>query len=144
VRLSSSWRFTRSKSFLTTTFLLCLGVFLLSWPAGGSKVSAALAGAGAPHAEQAANSDGNPLDGDPLDVFTAEGEDGDRLPKNSVLLRTLVFVLFFGLALGWLVVSGWMRRRPEVCSPISCWFHSMVHLHQQRGVATLFLGVFQL
>jgi hypothetical protein len=144
VRLSSSWRFTRSKSFLTTTVLLCLGVFLLSWPAGESEVSAALAGAGAPHAEQAANSDGHPLDGDPLDAFTAVGEDGDRLPKNSVLLRTLVFVLFFGLALGWLVVSGWMRRRPEVCSPIRCWFHSMVHLHQQRGVATLFLGVFQL
>jgi hypothetical protein len=144
VRLSSSWRFTRSKSFLTTTVLLCLGVFLLSWPAGGSEVSAALAGAGAPHAEQAANSDGNPLDGDPLDVFTAVGEDGDRLPKNAVLLRTLVFVHFFGLALGWLVVSGWMRRRPEACSPIRCWFHSMVHLHQQRGIATLFLGVFRL
>jgi hypothetical protein len=144
MRVYSSWRFTRSAPLLRTTILLCLGVFLLSWSAGGSEVSTGLAGAGAPHAEQAANSDGNPLDGDPLDVYTAVGEDGDRLPKNAVLLRTLVFVLFFGLALGWLVVSGWMRRRPEACSPIRCWFHSMVHLHQQRGIATLFLGVFRL
>jgi hypothetical protein len=141
---SSSWRFTRSASLLTTAVLLCLlGVFLFCWPASGSDVSAASTMAGAPHAAQAANGNGVPIDGNYLAVFADDDEAGDRLPKNAALLRALVFVLFFGLALRWLVVSGCRRRRPEVTSPIRCWFHSMVHLHQRRAVATL-LGVFLL
>jgi hypothetical protein len=143
MRVYSSWRFTRSASLLRTTILLCLGVFLLSWSAGGFGVSAALAGAGAPFAEQSANLDGYPIEGAYLAEFAQEREPDERLPKNSALVRSLVLVLFFGSALGRAVVSGWMRRRPEVCSPIRCCFHSMVHLHQRRAVATL-LGVFLL
>ena len=140
---SSSWRFTRCASLLTTGVLLLLGAFLLSWPASGSEVSTALTKADAPHAEQAANGYGHQIDGNYLAVFAAEDEAEDKLPKNAVLLRTLVIVLFFGLALGWIGVTGWLRRRPEVCSLIRCWFHSVVHLHQRRAVATL-LGVFRL
>jgi hypothetical protein len=143
MRVYSSWRFTRSASLLRTTILMCVGVFLLSWSAGGSGVSAALTVADAPFAEQAANSDGFPIDDYYLAMFAAEGEAGEKLPINAALLKTLVLVLFFGPALAWLVVSGWMRCRPEVCLPIRCGFHSVVHLHQRRGVATHF-GVFRL
>jgi hypothetical protein len=143
MRLYNSWRFTRSASLPTTTILLCLGVFLLCWPASGTEVSAALTMADAPPAEQAHNGDEQPLDGDYIAVFAAEGEAGEKLPKNAALLRTLVLLLFFGPVLGWIVVSGWMRRSPEICSTIRCWFHSVVHLHQRRAVATL-LEVFRL
>jgi hypothetical protein len=143
MKLYSSWRFTRSASLLTTAVLLCLGAFLISWPASGSEVSTALTIADAPHAEQPANGNGNPIDENYLAVFAEEDEAGEKLPKNAAHLRTLFFVLFFGLALSWLVVSGWRRRRPEVCSLIGCWFHSMVHLRQRRAIATL-SGVFRL
>ena len=139
---SSSW-FTRCASLLTTGVLLCFGVFPLSWPASGFEVSTASTMAGAPHVEQPANGSGYPIDGTYLAVFAEEDGAGNKLPKNAALLRALVFVLFIGLSLGWIVVSGWRCRRPEVCSLIRCWFHSMVHLHQRRDVATL-LGVFRL
>jgi hypothetical protein len=143
MKLYSSWRFTRSASLLTTGVVLWLGAFLLSWPASGSEISTAFTMADAPHAEQAANGYGHRIDGNYLAVFAPEDEAGDKLPKNAALLRTLVFVLFIGLALGWQGVSGLRRRRPEVTSLIRCWFHSIVHLHQRRAVATL-LGVFRL
>ena len=143
MRVFSSWRFPRCASPLTTAVLLWVGVFLFCWPSSGSELSAAFTLAGAPHAEQAANGSGHQIDGNYLAVFAAEDEAKDKLPRNATLLRTLVFVLFFGTALGWLGVSSWMRRRPEVCSPIRCWFHCVVHLHQRRAVATL-LGVFRL
>jgi hypothetical protein len=143
MRVHSSRRFTGSASLLTTAVLLWLGVFLFWWPASGSEGSSALTMAGAPHADQAASGYGHQIDGNYLAVFAQEGEAGDKLPKNAALLRTLVFVLFIGLALGWIGVSGLRRRRPEVCSLNRCWFHSVVHLHQRRAVATL-LGVFLL
>src|SRR5215212_5627020 len=95
MRLYNSWRFTRSASLPTTTILLCLGVFLLCWPASGTEVSAALTMADAPLAEQAHNGDEQPLDGNYIAVFAAEGEAGEKLPRNAALLRTLEFVLFF-------------------------------------------------
>jgi hypothetical protein len=144
MRLSSSWRFTRSSWLLRTTILLCLSVFLLSWSASGSEVSAALTVAEASFAEQSADQDGYPIDGTYLAEFAQESEPDNRLPINAALLNNLVLMLFFGPVLGWLVVSGWMRCRPEVCSPNRCWYHSMVRLHQRRGVANLFLGVFLL
>jgi hypothetical protein len=144
---SSSWRFTRCASLmatvLTTGVLLWLGASLLSWPGSGSEVSAAFSMADAPHAEQAANGYGHPIHANYLAVYAEEDEPGDELPKNAALLRALVIVLFFGLTLGWLGVSGWRRREPEVCSLIRCWFHSVVRLHQRRLIATL-LGVFLL
>lgn len=143
MRLSCSWRFARCAPLLTTAVLICFGILLLCRAASGSEVSAAFSIAAAPLAEQAANGYGDPVDGDPLDVFAAEGEAGENLPKNAALLRTLVFVPFFGLTLGWLVVTCWRRRRPEVFSSIRCSFHSMVRLHQRRAVATL-SGVFLL
>jgi hypothetical protein len=143
MRVYSSGRFTRSASLLTTAVLLWLGSFLLSWPASGSEGSSALTMTGALHAEQAASGYGHQIDGTYLTVFAQEDEAEDKLPKNAALLRALVFVLFFRLALGWLGVSGWRRRRPEGCSLIRCWFHSIVHLHQRRLIATL-LGVFRL
>jgi hypothetical protein len=142
MRVYSSWRLAGSASLLTTV-LICLGVFLFWWAVSGSEVSAASTRAGTPHAEQADNWDGYPIDDYYLAVFAAEDEAGEKLPKNAALLRTLVIVLFFGTAFGWLVACGWMRRMPEVASPIRCWFHSVVHLHQRRAVATL-LGVFRL
>jgi hypothetical protein len=144
MRVYSSWRFTRSSSLLRTTILLCLGVFLLSWSAGGSEASAVLTVAEAPFAEQAADEDGYPIDDYYLAEIAQESEAEEQLPKNAALLRSLVLVLFFGPVLWWLLAAlGWMRCRREVCSTIRCWFHSMVHLHQRRGVATL-LGVFLL
>ena len=144
MRVFSSWWFTRCASLLTTAVLLWLGIFLLCWPSSGSELSAAFTLAGAPHAEQAAKgSSGHQIDGNYFVVFAAVDEAKDKLPRNTKLLRTLVFMLFCGTALRWLGVSGWMRRRPEVCSSIRCWFHSVVHLHQRRAVATL-LGVFRL
>jgi len=144
MRVYSSWRFTRSSSLLRTTILLCLGVFLLSWSAGGTEVSAVLTVAEAPFAEQAAHVDGYPIDDYYLAVVAQESEAEEQLPKNAAILRSLVLVLFFGPVLWWLLAaSWWMRCRSEVCSTIRCWFHSMVHLHQRRGVATL-LGVFLL
>ena len=97
---------------------------------------------GAPHAEQGAN--GHPIDGKYPAMFAEEDKVRDKLPKNAMLLRTLVLVLFFGPALGWLLLaSGWRGSRPEDNSLMRCCFHSMVRLHQVRAVATL-LGVFRL
>jgi hypothetical protein len=141
MRLLSSWRFTRSATLLTTTVVLCLVAFLSSWPASGSELSAVLTMVGAPHGEQVAN--GRPIDDEYLAVFAEGDEDSDQLPKNAMLLRTLVLVLFFGPALGWLLACGWTRSRPEETSLMRCCFHSMVRLHQRRAVATL-LGVFRL
>ena len=143
MRVFSSWRFAGSAWLLSTAVLLWLGIFLLCWPSSGSEVSAAFTLAGAPHAEQAANGSGHQIDGNYFVLFAAENEVKDKLSRNATLLRTLVLVLSFGTALGWLGVSGWMRRRLEVCSAIRYWFHSMDHLHQRRAVATL-LGVFRL
>jgi hypothetical protein len=144
MRVFSSWRFAGSALLLTTAVLVCLGAFLLSWPSSGSELSVAFTLAGAPHGEQAANgSSGHHIDGNYFAVFAAEDEPKEKLPRNATLLRTLVFVLFFATTLRWLGVSSWKRRRAEVCSPIRCWFHCVVHLHQRRAVATL-LGVFRL
>jgi hypothetical protein len=96
---------------------------------------------GAPHAEQVAN--GHQIDGQYLAMLAEEEEGRDKLPKNAMLLRTLVVVLFYGSALGWLVACGWRDSRPEDTSLMRCCFHCMVHLHQRRAVATL-LGVFRL
>jgi len=144
MRVSSSWQFAGSAWLLSTAVLLWLGIFLLCWPLSGSEVSAAFTVAGAPQAEQAVNGYGHQIDGNYFVLFAAENEAKDKRPRNATLLRTLVLVLFFGTALRWLgVFSGWIRCRAEVCSPIRCWFHSMVHLRHRRAVATL-LGVFRL
>ena len=127
MRVFSSWQFAGSASLLTTAVLLCLVPFLLSWPASGS--------------EQVAN--GHPIDGQYPAMLAEEDEVRDELPKNAMLLRMLVLVYFFGPVLGWLLASGWTRSSPEVTSVFRCCFHSMVHLHQRRTVATL-LGVFRL
>src|SRR3954470_19876432 len=121
MRIHSSWRFTRHASLLTAGGPLWLGAWLLSGPASGPEASPAVTMADAPHAEQAANGYGHSIDGNYPAVFAEEDEAGEMLPKNATLLRALVVVLF-GLALGWLVASGRMRRRPEVCSPIGCRF----------------------
>jgi hypothetical protein len=141
MRVFSSWRFAGSASLLTTAVLPCLGVFLLSWSASGSELSAVLTMEGAPHAEQVAN--GHQIDGQYLAMFAEEDEVRDQLPKNATLLSTLVLVLFYGSALGWLVACGWRGSRPVETSLMRCCFHSMVHLHQRRAVASL-LGVFRL
>jgi hypothetical protein len=86
---------------------------------------------------------GHPIDGQYLAMFAEEDKVSDELPKNAMLLRTLVLVLFSGPVLGWLLASDWTLSRPEVTSLMRCCFHSMVHLHQRRTVATL-LGVFRL
>ena len=127
MRVFSSWWFAGFASLLTTAVLLWLGAFLLSWPASG--------------AEQVAN--GHQIDGQYLAMFAEEDEVRDQLPKNAMLLSTLVLVLFYGSALGWLVACGWRGSRPEDTSLMRCCFHHMVRLHQRRAVATL-LGVFLL
>lgn len=141
MRVFSSRWFAGSASLLTTAVLLCLGTFLLSWPAIGYEVSAVLTMVGAPHAEQQAN--GLPIDGEFLALFAEKDEVRDALSKNARLLGTLVVVLIYGTALRRLLASGWTRGRPEVTSLFSCCFHSMVQLRQRRPVATL-LGVFRL
>ena len=143
MRVFSSWRFAGSTALLTTAvLLLCLGAFLLSWPASGSELSAVLTMADAPHAEQVANGQ-HQIDGQYPAVFAEEDDSSDALQKNAMLLRTLVVVYFFGPALGWLLASGWRVSRPEDTSLMRCCFHCMVRLHQRRAVATL-LGVFRL
>jgi len=141
MRVFSSWRFAGSVSLLSTAVLLWLGTFLLSWPASGSELSAVLTIVGVPHAEQVAN--GHQIGGQYPAMVAGEDEGSDQLPKNAMLLRTLVVVYFFGPALGWLVACGWIRGKPEVTSLMRCCFHCMVRLHQRRTVATL-LGVFRL
>ena len=141
MRVFSSWRFAGSAALLTTAVLLCLVLFLLSWPASRSELSAVLTMEGAPHAEQVAN--GHQIDGQYPAMFAEEGEVSDERPKNAMLLRTLVLVLFYGSALGWLLASCWRGSRPEDTSLMRCCFHSMVHLHQRRAVASL-LGIFRL
>jgi hypothetical protein len=129
MRVFSSWQFAGSTSLLTTAVLVCLGAFLLSWPpASGS--------------EQVAK--GHPIDGKYPAMLAEEDEGSDQLPKNAMLLSTLVLVLIYGPALGWLLVAScWRGSRPEDTSLVRCCFHYMVHLHQRRAVATL-LGVFRL
>jgi len=143
MRVFSSLRLAGSASLLTTAvLLLCLGVFLLTYSASGSELSPVLTMVGVPHAEQVAN--GHQIDGQyPAMLANEEDEGSDQLPKNAMLLRTLVVVYFFGPALGWLLACGWIRGKPEVTSLMRCCFHCMVRLHQRRGVATL-LGVFRL
>jgi hypothetical protein len=96
---------------------------------------------GVPHAEQVAN--GHLIDGQYPAMLAEEDEVSGELPKNAMLLSTLVVVYFFGPAIGWLVACGWIRGKPEVTSLIRCCFHCMVRLHQRRTVATV-LGVFRL
>jgi hypothetical protein len=127
MRVFSWWQFTGSAALLTAAVLLCLGAFLLSWPASGS--------------EQVTN--GHQIDGQYLAMLAEEDEVSDQLPKNAMLLSTLVLVYFLGRALGWLMASGWRGSRPEDTSLMGCCFHCMVHLHQRRAVASL-LGVFRL
>ena len=127
MRFFSSWRLAGSTSLLTTAVLVCLGAFFLSWPASGP--------------EQVANR--HQIDGQYLAMLAEEDEGSDKLPKNAVLLRTLVLALFYGSALGWLVACGWRGSRPEDTSLSRCSFHSMARLHQRRAVASL-LGVFRL
>jgi hypothetical protein len=127
MRVFSSWQFAGSTSLLTTAVLVCLGAFLLSWTASGS--------------EQVAK--GHPIDGKYPAMLAEEDQVSSKLPKNAMLLRTLVLVLFYGPALGWLVACGWRGSRPEDTSLMRCCYHSMVHLHQRRTVATV-VGVFQL
>jgi hypothetical protein len=143
MRVLSSWRFYGSASLLPTAILLCLGTFLLShYSASGSELSAVLSMVRLPHAEQVAHE--LPIEGTYPATFADEEDQGrDELPKNAMLLRTLVLVLFSGPVLGWLLASGRRGSRPEDASPIRCCFHSMIHLHQRRAVATL-LGVFRL
>jgi hypothetical protein len=141
MRVFGSWRFCGSASLLTAAVVLWVGVFLLSWPSSGSEGYSAFSMVEAPHAEQPA--DGHQIEGNHLAVFAGDDEARKILPKNAGLLRALVFALFFGLAFGWLGVCGCMRRRAEVFSSIGYPFHSVVHLHQRRSVASL-LGVFRL
>src|SRR5215211_7660443 len=141
MRVFSSGQFAGSASLLMTAVLLCLGAFHLSWSASGSEVFPVLTMVGATHAEQMAN--GRQIDGQYLAMFAEEDEVSDQLPKNAMHLSTLVLVYFFGRALGWLMASGWRGSRPEDTSLFRCSFHSMVHLHQRRAVATV-LGVFRL
>jgi hypothetical protein len=144
MRTCSSWQFAGSASLVTTAILLWLGVFPLSWPSSASEFSAAFTMAGAPHGKQAANGYGHQIDGNYLAAFAAKDETRDKLPKSAMLLRTLVLVLFYGPALGWLLLAcGWRGSRPEDTLLFRCCYHSMVHLHQRRAVATL-LGVFLL
>jgi hypothetical protein len=142
MRVFSSGQFADSASLLSTAVLLCLGAFLLSWSAtSGSELSVVLTMVGAPHAEQVAN--GHQIDGQYPAMFAEEDEVSGELPKNAMLLRTLVLVYFFGPALGWLLASCWRGSRPEDTSLMRCCFHCMVRLHQRRAVATL-LEVFRL
>ena len=127
MRVFSSWQFAGSTSLLTTAVIVCLGAFLLSWTASGS--------------EQVAK--GHPIDGKYPAMVAEEDKVRDELPKNAMLLRTLVLALFYGPVLGWLLASGWRGSRPEVTSLSRCCFHSMVRLRHRRAVATL-LGVFRL
>ena len=127
MRVFSSWQFAGSAWLLSTAVLLCLGAFLLSWPASGS--------------EQVAN--GQQIDGQYLAMFAEEDQVRNELPKNAMLLSKLVLVYFFGPALGWVLASGWGGSRPEDTSLSRCSFHSKAHLHQRRAVASL-LGVFRL
>ena len=142
MRVFSYWRFAGSASLVTTAVLLCFGAFLLSWFVSGSEASAVLTVVGVPHSEQVA--DGLPMEGKYPAVFADEEDEGsDGLPKNAVLLRTLVLALFYGPPLGWLLASDSRGSRPGITSLCRCCYHCMVRLHQRRAVASL-LGVFRL
>jgi hypothetical protein len=142
MRIFGPWRFAGPASLVTAALFLCLGALLLSHFASGSEGSAVLTMVRAPDAEQVAN--GLPIEGKYPAMFADEEDEvRDGLPKNAVLLGTLVLALFYGPVLGWLLACGWMRSRPEVTPLSRCCFHSIVHVNQRRAVATL-LGVFRL
>jgi hypothetical protein len=101
MRVFGSWRVAGSASLVTTAVLLCFGPFLLSRFVSGSEASAVLTVVGAPNAEQEANR--LPIEGKYPAVFAEEDKGRDGVPKNAVLLRTLVLALFYGPILGWLV-----------------------------------------
>jgi hypothetical protein len=138
-----SWRFARIAALVAAAVLLCLGV-LLSWPATRADIPDSLTTAGSPHVGQGANEDGGPpLNGSYLAVPAEEAQEGDKGPVNAAFLTTLLLVVFFGTALGWLLAFDWKCRRPDVSSLIGCCFSSIVCRQQRRPVAA-FLGVFRL
>ncbi len=143
MRSFRSWPVARVASLVAVVVLLCFGVFL-SWPAGPkSEVSGAPTTTNSPHADKVANGYGRATAATYLAAFAEEPEAGDKLPRNATLLTTLLLVVFFGTALGWLLVFGRTHRRPPVPSLIKCCFLSIGRRHQRRPVAAL-LGVFRL
>jgi hypothetical protein len=137
-----SWRFARIASLVAAATLFCLGSFL-SWPATGAEVPTSLTTSGSLHVDQGSNGDGHPLNRSYVAVPAEEAEDDDKGPVNAGLLTTLLLLVFFGTALGWLLAFGWMCHRPEVSSLIGRCFFSIVRCHQRQPVAAL-LGVFRL
>jgi hypothetical protein len=144
MRLFRLWQCARITSLVVTAGLLFLGVFLfLSWTAAESELSAALTMTDSSHAEHAAKGSGHPIGGNYLTGFADEEKAKDKLPANAVQLRALLLVVLLGMALWWLLGSGWTRTRLQVLSHIRCWLHSIACLRQRRPVAAR-LGVFRL
>jgi hypothetical protein len=137
-----SWRFARIASLVAAVTLLCLGPFLSS-PTTEAEVSASLTMMGSPHADQVSNGYGHAIDGNYLSAFAEEAEASDKLSVNATLLTTLLLTVFYGTALGWLLVSGRTRRRLEGFALMGRGSPSIGCRHQRRPVAAL-LGVFQL
>jgi hypothetical protein len=145
VKSSGSWPFAHVVWLVAAVVVvLCFGVFLSLPAAPESEVFPAFTtAAGSPHADQVANGYRHLIDGNYLAASAEDDEASDELPENATLLTTLLVVVFFGRALGWLLAFGSMRRRLKVPSFFGCCFPSIVRHHQRRPVATL-LGVFRL
>jgi hypothetical protein len=135
MRLFRSWRYARGTSLLAMVILLCVGTFLCLLPTE-LEVSAALTTAHSTPLDQRAN-EGY------FAALAEEAEASDKLPRNATLLTALLLTVFFGIALGWLLVSGRTRRRLEGFALMGYCFPSIGCRHQRRLVAAL-LGVFRL
>jgi hypothetical protein len=103
----------RGVSFVVA-FLVCLGGFLLPWPASGSEVPSALATANLPSLDLATNGNGHPLEETYLVAPAEEAEDGEKSPLNAELLTMLLLALSFGLSVGWLLTNA--QRQGALCS----------------------------
>ncbi len=135
-----SWRFARIASLVTAVSLLCLGTFL-SLSTTGADVPASLMVAASPHVIHGAN--GHTIEGTYLAVLADDAEGSDEVPVHAELLTTLLLVVVFGTALGWLLAFGWTRLRCQVLSLIGSCFPSIGRRHQRRPLGAL-LGVFRL
>ncbi len=99
---------------LVVAFLLCLGVFLLPFPATGSEWPSGLDMANLLRVDQATNGNDYLLDGTYLVGSVEEVKDAEKSPLNAELLTMLLLAVSFGLSVGWLLRN--VQRQGALCS----------------------------
>jgi hypothetical protein len=99
---------------LVVAFLLCSGVFLLPFSAGGAGMSSGLDMASLQRVDQASNGNGYLPDGTYLVGPVEEVKDAEKQPLNTGLLTMLLLTISFGATVGWLLRNA--QRQEALCS----------------------------